>query len=352
MGNLFKANFIVGFLSGGVVGVSIMVLFFGTPQADMSDQVSVKSAESAVLANQATADKSSSNLVLQRNGGLLSSKEDLAPQINSSTQAASTTMVKRSTTDCDEVCIETLANKFIEEADLTSADWDSIKDNNDSLAAMISANPDAVNSLRDKISFASDQSEIDGLMTIVSAFPDDMALKVITDVSNYSNTHKALALQTLGGMSVYSQGAAREIENMVIGARDPQVISAALTALETTDNYDFNPETWQSLSNQIPYVEDAQLKGSILVSLAKHEKADITMLKNNIEEGLSSDYSELQGASIEALRYLVSRSEDHELLTSTDGSSDMLTKLNAIANNAAADSSLRIDALRLLNEAF
>lgn len=350
MGNLVKANFIVGFLSGAVVSAGIMVIVFGFPLAKNSTNLSGENMQSTPRDNQSKVNEPVANSIWQDNRNLLNSKEEVEIGANTSTPAPD----RELTADCDELCVKTLVDKFIGEAGLTSEDWDSIKDHNDSIAAAIASNPAAVDSLRDKISYSSDAGEIDGLLTIVSSFPDNVGLEVINDVASYSNTHKALALQTLGGMSVYSQDAAREIENLIIGARDPQVISAALTALETTDNYAFNPETWQSLSNQFPYVEDPQLKGSILVSLAKHGKGDLASLRNNVEAGLSSQSSDLQGASIEALRYLVSRSEDNGRFTSTEGSAggDLKSKLSAIADNSAAETSLRIDALRLLDEAF
>lgn len=340
-----KLNFVAGLLCGTLVTASISITFFTLRDSGQTLSDDSHELNAPISKNQNRSE-----------GGFSSAKQasvdnalDSNPQ--STTVAFSQKNLIRDTENsalCDGACVNKLVTKFIDGDELSSEDWDNIRDNGQGFALSISNDADAVRSLRDKITYATEIGEIDGLMTVVSSLPDDMALDIVRDVSSYSNTHKALALQTLSGMSVYSQNAAREIENLVIGERDPQVISAALNALETTDNYEFSPQVWQSLSSQFTYVEDTQLKGSILLSLAKHGKGDATVLTNNVEEGLNSMSSDFQMASIEALGYLISRSENEEMLRS----GGLKSQLTAIADNSDANTSVRIEALRLLDGAF
>lgn len=260
----------------------------------------------------------------------------------------STRLAKRYVPDCDSACTAAIRSKFLNAEDLSSQDWDTIKESGAELSKVIASDPEAIRALVNRINYSSDPNEVDGLMTLIGLFPDDMALELIRDVASYSSSHKRVALRTLSNLSMHSVDAIREIESLLISERDPQLIAAALNALETTDNFEFNDETWQGLSAQFEYLQDHQLKGAILLALAKHGKGDLQSLKHNVALGLSSDSSYLQQSSIEALGYLLSE-PDNEQLFDSDG---VRSQLYEIANNVDASNSVRISALHLLDESF
>ncbi len=255
---------------------------------------------------------------------------------------------KRYVAACDSICIAAIRSKFVDVEELSSRDWDVIKESGAELSKAIASDPEAIRALLDRIHYSNDHSEVDGLVTLIGLFPDDVALELIRDVASYSSIHKQVALRALSNLSMHSAEATREIENLLIGERDPKLIAAALSALETTDNYEFNDHTWRDLSSQFEYVEDHQLKGAILTALAKHGKGDMQTLTHNVVLGLSSDSRYLQQSSIDALGYLLSES-DNEQLPNLD---QIRSQIYTIANNVDASSSVRISALELLEESF
>jgi hypothetical protein len=351
-GKMMKLNFITGLLCGSIITAGTLITLFiiqdtKQPVNDYSQNSGTTSQDEndGRLSVLPPSDKNN----FERSDNILVSSHQ---QSNNNHRQRNDIEHTQYSANCDEFCVDKLTSKLIDGSDLSSSDWDNIKDISNIIADSISSDPNATRALRDRISYSTEEAEIDGLLNIVSSLPDDSALEIIRDVSSYSNSHKKLALQTLAGLSLHSKGAAREIESLVIGERDPQVLSAALNAIETTDNYEFSQQTWQSLSAQLPYVQDTQLKGSILMSLAKHGKGDSISLKNSVQEGLNSESSDLQMASIEALGYLISRSEKEEAFSSNVKSDVFKSQLNAIAEDSDASSSVRIEALRLLEEVF
>ena len=345
-----KLNFIAGLLCGTLGTATILVGVYAlqdskqTP-SDYSQNSNLPAQHKSEVQRPNSSFTSQENLASQKDISSSNTQPDprnQKPLINNTIQSD----------DCDDSCVKNLTLKLVDGADFSDSDWVTIRDISDVIATSISNDPEAIRALRDKISYASQEDEIDGLLSIVGSLPDEQAFDIIRDVSSYSNSHKVLALQTLSGLALYSENATREVENLIIGERDPRVISAALNALESTDNHEFSPQTWQGLSEQFSYSDDTDLKSSILISLAKHGTGDPVTLASNIEEGLNSESSDLQRASIEALGYLISRSENEDAFAPIASSDGLKLQLNAIADSTDADASLRIKALRLLEDAF
>lgn len=247
--------------------------------------------------------------------------------------------------DCPADALATiLANE-----DLTQDRMDNIKNNSDGIARLLSQDEAALNAYTNQLISTSDEEKIDALFTIVSLLPEAQALKIIRNSTGYSEDHKKSAIHALSTLSAHSEDAVKEIENILISENDPDVMAAALRALETVDNYDLSPQLWQDMANEFSTLKDNNLKGSILFALAKHSKTDRTELISKLDEGLDSNSTDLVISSLAAISYVFSDDRNNDSLSAL-GFERYKSKIEELSIDKNLDISLRMEALLLLEE--
>jgi len=232
---------------------------------------------------------------------------------------------------------------------LTPDRMDSILDNSDDIARLLSEDEAARHAYTNQLIGTLDEDKISALFTIVPHLPEAQALEIIRNSTGYSEDHKKSAIYALSALSVYSEDAVKEVENILISENDPDVMAAALRALETVDNYDLSPQLWQDMANEFSTLEDDNLKGSILFALAKHNKADRTELISKLDEGFDSNSTDLVMSSLSALSYTLSNHQNNDSGTALNFER-YKSRIEDLSLNKNIDVSLRIEALMLLEE--
>ena len=271
--------------------------------------------------------------------------QDIRPQRSINNQMPTLTETCKIGSDCPaDALAMILANE-----ELTPSRMDSVMNNSDEIARLLSEDDAARRAYTNQLISTADREKIDALFTIVSNLPEAQALEIIRNSTDYSEDHKKSAIYALSALSISSEEAVKEVENILISENDPDVMAAALRALETVDNYDLSPQLWQDMANEFSTLEDDNLKGSILLTLAKHNKADRTELISKLDEGLGSNSTDLVISSLSALSYILSDNKNNEALSAFnfDRYKSRIEKLSIDKN---LDISLRMEALLLLEE--
>lgn len=251
---------------------------------------------------------------------------------------------------CDQACIKSLSVQLLGQNQISASDLDALRNQRQGFADYLAEDADALKSFKAKIIYASDYEQIDAFLTVAALLPEDQALSLVEEVSHYSTAHKKAAISALSSLSIYSTAAVQDIENIIVTDTDPDMKAAALQALESVEGYDFNPKVWEDLADEYSSTQDPAFKSSILLALAKHDKGDRATLENKVFEGLQSSSADLQVASLDALRYIMSRDRDTDPSEADIGRYQ--SQILDMANNEDNDIAARIQALNLLQDNF